>query len=114
MIVAPDRVTISKLLGLVGSHHDGEALAAARKAHQLVTTAGMTWSEILGVADAQPELEISHVAIARDLLQRGRGIITQWERGFLIGVMGFKALKPKQIEMLDTLAAKIEAAGADL
>ena len=42
-----DRDRLAKLLGLVGSAHDGEALAAARKAHALITAAGMTWGEVI-------------------------------------------------------------------
>ena len=38
---AADR--LAKLLGMIGSQHDGEALAAARKAHQCLHQLGLTW-----------------------------------------------------------------------
>mgnify|MGYP001350335476 CR=1 FL=1 len=110
-LTASDRSTISKLLGLIGSHHDAEALAAARKAHQLVQERGATWPDVLGLDDTPgPPPELYHVTLARELLGRGKGIITPWEKQFLIGIMGFKILKPKQIETLDAIAAKIDAA----
>lgn len=114
-LTATDRATVAKLLGLVGSHHDSEALAAARKAHQLVTRNGSTWPEILGLEHVEPEPEPTppappHIALARELLGRGKSVITNWERNFLIGIMAFKSLKPKQIETLEAVAAKINAA----
>ncbi len=38
-----------KLLGMLGSQHDGEALAAARKAHALVRDSGHTWAELVSL-----------------------------------------------------------------
>ena len=42
-ISATARSTVAKLLGLIGSHHDAEALAAARKANQILEAHGTTW-----------------------------------------------------------------------
>ncbi|MCA8908258.1 MAG: hypothetical protein KDA49_09400 [Rhodospirillaceae bacterium] len=42
-----DRERLEKLLGLMSSPHDGEALAAARKADALVRSAKLTWAEVL-------------------------------------------------------------------
>ena len=105
-----DRSMLSKVLGMLGSSHDGEALAAARKACQLVQERGATWPEVLGLNDMeQPSPEPYHLTLARELLGRGKGIITRWERDFLLGIMGHKILKQKQIETLDGIAAKIDA-----
>ena len=49
-----DRARLEKLLGLLGSPHDGEALAAARKADALVRAAGLTWREVLAGPDQPP------------------------------------------------------------
>src|SRR5262245_19973274 len=38
---------LAKILGRLGSSHDGEVLAAARKAHELLSRAGITWGELL-------------------------------------------------------------------
>lgn len=50
-IQGADRERLIKLLSLSGSPHDGEALAAIRKANGLLTANNTTWSEVI----AQPE-----------------------------------------------------------
>jgi hypothetical protein len=45
-----DFTLLEKLLRMLGSEHDGEALNAARLADKLVTNSGLTWAMIL--ADA--------------------------------------------------------------
>ena len=50
---ALDRALLVKLLGMIGSAHDGEALAAARKADGIVKSAGMTWLEVLDGAPSR-------------------------------------------------------------
>lgn len=103
-----DRSTVAKLLGLIGSQHDAEALAAARKAHQLVTQHGATWQTVFGIEP--PPAEADHAVLARDLMARGKPALTIWERNFLIGIMAFKTLKPKQVEILDAIISKVDAA----
>ena len=49
-----DRALLEKLLGMIGSPHDGEALAAARKADALVRRAGLTWPDVLAGRDQPP------------------------------------------------------------
>jgi hypothetical protein len=43
-----DRERLAKLLGIIGSSFDAEALSAARRANELVHEAKMTWHEVLG------------------------------------------------------------------
>ena len=43
-----DRERLAKLLGMIGSSFDAEALSAARRANELVHEASMTWREVLG------------------------------------------------------------------
>lgn len=107
-LTSSDRSMLAKLLGLVGSAHDGEALAAARKAHALVAARGITWPDLLGLDDRPPEPD--HVALARDLLGRGKGICTDWEMKFLRGVLGFKTLSTHQRQTLDGIHDKVNAA----
>lgn len=108
MMTSSDRVTVAKLLGLIGSAHDAEALAAARKAHELVKARGITWPDLLGL-DAMPP-EVEHVALARDLLGKGRTICTPWELRFLRGILAFKTLSPSQQDTLDGIREKVAAA----
>lgn len=112
-----DRSTIAKLLGLIGSDHDAEALAAARKANELVKARNGTWPEVLGLGEAPPTPpppEADHVALARDLLGKGRGVCTRWEMDFLRGVLAFKTLSDQQQRTLNGIREKVEAATADM
>ena len=111
-LTASDRSTIAKLLGLVGSNHDAEALAAARKAHELVKARGITWPDLLGLDALPPEAD--HVVVARDLLGKGRGIITRWEAQFLRGILAFKALSDHQRQTLDGIREKVLASAMDV
>ena len=38
-----------KLLGMLGSHHDGERAAAGLKAHEFVHQLGLRWTDIIRV-----------------------------------------------------------------
>jgi len=42
-----DRDKLAKVLGMLGSSHDGEALAAARTADSLIRETGLTWQRVL-------------------------------------------------------------------
>lgn len=46
--MALNRQQLAKILELMGSVHDGEALAAARRAHMLVKNSGVSWETLLG------------------------------------------------------------------
>jgi hypothetical protein len=46
--LAPDALErLIKLLGMLGSSHDGERAAAGLKAHELLRRHGLTWSDVL-------------------------------------------------------------------
>ena len=42
-----NRIQLVKILELLGSSHDGEALSAARRAHSLIKAGGEPWEELL-------------------------------------------------------------------
>jgi hypothetical protein len=46
-----DRDKLAKMLGMLGSRHDGEVAAAGRSACTLLEDAGTTWSEVLTSPD---------------------------------------------------------------
>lgn len=46
-----DRDKLAKMLGMLGSRHDGEVTAAGRSAHILLKDAGATWTEVLAPPD---------------------------------------------------------------
>lgn len=59
--MALNRQQLAKILELMGSAHDGEALAAARRAHMLVKNSGESWEGLLG---SLPVPSVSAVASA--------------------------------------------------
>jgi len=44
-----DRRRLVKVLGMLGSRHDGEALNAARTAHAMLAQAKIRWEDLLGI-----------------------------------------------------------------
>ena len=103
-----DLQKIAKLLGLVGSDHDAEALAAARKAHQLICEHGMTWNDVFGCKE-QSKTGPAHHDLARELMT-AKTLLTGFERNFLIGIMGHASLSVKQAETLESISAKVALA----
>ena len=54
-----------KLLGMVGSERDGEALNAARLADKMVHEAGLTWaSVVVGANGASPVVDLEAISKA--------------------------------------------------
>jgi hypothetical protein len=53
--LGPDALErLIKLLGMLGSAHDGERAAAGLKAHELIRRYGLTWSDILLATPSSP------------------------------------------------------------
>ena len=52
---------LSKILGLLGSDHDGEVLAAARKANEFLRSLRLTWRDVI----AMPAPDWRHIAQSR-------------------------------------------------
>jgi hypothetical protein len=98
------RRRLAIVLGMAGSAHDGEALAAARRAEALRARAGLTWADVLGV---QPAADPHDLIIW--CLDRAE-CLTAWQHEFLLSLRGFTVVSPKQRAILDRIAAKIEAA----
>ena len=51
-----DRERLIKLLGLLGSDHNGEIAAAGRTADALIRDAGVTWADVMAPETVQREL----------------------------------------------------------
>jgi hypothetical protein len=92
MIAPLDRERLAKLLGLLGSEHDGEILAAAHRADALVRGAGLTWRDVL--VRALPQITAVGFAAVDDITfclrhrhwlteQAARFVVSVREQGFL-------------------------------
>lgn len=108
-----DRDRLARVLGMLGSAHDGEALAAARQAERLRAEAGLTWNEIVIPRPAAPPQarQVKSVTDAiRFVLQHG-DLLTAWERDFVrsIATQSYP-VSPKQIAVLERLMQKAQRA----
>lgn len=106
-----DLQKLAKLLGMLGSAHDGEVLAAARKAHNLLTAKGASWYDVLAIPETIQQAAPAHHALARELLAHKRRL-TNWERTFLRGILDFSTLTTEQADKLEEIRAKVEASVA--
>lgn len=110
-VQSSDLQKLAKLLGMVGSKHDGEAIAAARKADEMVKRIGATWENILVVPVVEDNVadHPAHCFDAQRLLQDGKGILTVFERKFLIGILSYKKLTEPQVKTLNGIRLKVHA-----
>src|SRR5512135_1224870 len=106
---------LSKLLGMLGSVHDGEALTAARLADRLVRDQlRLSWGEVLlpqvqGASGPDPPRRwrepVTWQEAAR-LAGQWPEALTAWERGFLVSVIRSPRPSAKQLAILDRLVRK--------
>jgi hypothetical protein len=90
---------------MLGSEHDGEALAAARMAERMRRALGLSWGELMG-AEAPAEAEGWRATVAR--CQTHSGLLTPWERAFLATLAGYGATPTaRQLHTLAGIAAKV-------
>lgn len=109
-----DRVRLARVLGLLGSNHDGEVVNAGRIANDMVRAADMTWGEVLGdqgrALTRLSEAEDDFAAEARHMLDLGvmLGALTDWEIGFLRSIQHWSgALTERQQMFYDRLRDKV-------
>lgn len=99
---------LSKVLGMLGSAHDGERASAAQKAAELLRELGMTWAEVIAPAKlpVSPDRPSGlHQEITRCL---SSGVISSWERRFLLSLSGRRYLSAKQHAILADIIAKVQ------
>jgi hypothetical protein len=114
----PDRERLAKLLGMLGSEHQGERDAAGLAAHRLVTASGLTWSSIVCIPQSEP----MHAHHADPLNWRATAtrarqfehLINKWEFEFLAGLPRFPRLSAKQRGTLLAIVSRLRACGCSL
>jgi hypothetical protein len=110
-----ERGRLSRLLGMLGSHHDGEVVTAGRMAHSLISASHMTWPELLGVSDAPTPTtrEWREPRCKNDILDRCADfahVLSPWERQFVLSVAARKRLSAKQAAVIDRILDKVRFA----
>ena|SRR5438552_2098211 len=108
-----------KLVGMLGSAHEGERANAAALATRMLRDAGMNWHEFLdkiavpvpaefAVSLSRPRFRhtaYNHAEAADLCLLHGRGL-SSWEKGFLGSTQDFHRLSAKQQDVLARLCEK--------
>lgn len=56
-----DRPRLKKLLGLLGSHHDGEVLNAARRIDAMIRDSALTWDQLIADDAAPPGSDLERI-----------------------------------------------------
>lgn len=107
MAAALDREKLARVLGMLGSDHDGEIAAAGRAAAALVRQAGLTWPDIL--QHQRPALLAARGDDAVAFCLRHGDVLTDWEQHFLASLKRQRyAVTDKQHEVVDQIVEKIE------
>jgi hypothetical protein len=115
-----ERDRLARLLGMVGSVHDGEALAAARLADKLVRRCGLTWADVFAppepaLAPSSGNLLIGWPAQWRSAVRmcgRYETSLGDRERSFLQSLATYKRRpSPKQLTWLRSIAERMIEAG---
>lgn len=125
--LAPDKKKLLiKLLGMMGSAHDGEVLAAARKAQALVRECGVTWEDVMQTVydDLEAVVEKAFSAGHRDGYEAGKRFrpltwqafahqlksedLSAWEENFVTGFIakGWGRPTEKQQAVFQRMADK--------
>jgi hypothetical protein len=122
-----DRIRLARVLEMIGSSFDGEALVAARRAHALVKGEGLTWEDLLS-GDELQQLRVECKRLRQELARVRTSewvepesvseklercveyseCLTDWERTFVKSLVGWRGrLTPKQASRLAALLLKV-------
>ena len=110
------RQRLARVCGLLGSDHDGEALAAARQAEKLRKKLGLTWDELLVPPTRQrskglPPEELTDWQAACLFCLEHFQSLTRWELDFVSKVARYtRSPSAKQWIILHRLVAKCRSA----
>jgi hypothetical protein len=109
---------LAKVLGMLGSDHDGEVVTAGRRAHAMVKGAGLTWPEVIGPGlSSKPEpsrpgrrwREAGSASDRAALCLQWSEVLTAWETDFCRSLVCRRRISPKQTAVLARVAHKVEA-----
>ncbi len=101
---------LGKVLGLLGSEHDGERAAAAAKAHAMLVAAGVTWADLAKAVVKRPERKMPEMGTwrqtCRDCLMHQKDL-RAWEKTFLADLPKFQRISTKQRYALNEIAIRL-------
>jgi hypothetical protein len=107
-----------KLLGMLGSDHDGERAAAAAKASELVRAHGLTWLDVIPTAPTSYRHEHTKRSngdagadwrTMRDFCAQRSSLLRSREQEFIDDINGWHgALTPKQSDWLIAIYTRVK------
>lgn len=107
-----DRDRLVKLLGLLGSDHDGERANAAAAADRLVRAAGLTWRDLI-LPELPQSVRRPAVKDALAFVLARQSLLTAWERKFCVSLYTqHSAATDKQAAILAQIVEKCRLAEA--
>ena len=107
-----------KVLGMLGSVHDGEVAAAGRRADAMVKGTGLSWDEVITpaapalVPPRRPQRRWHRPTSPSDtaaLCLQWPEVLTDWETNFCRSIVGRRRISAKQTVVLERIARKVEA-----
>ena len=108
----PDRERLAKLLGMLGSDHQGERDAAGLAAHRLVKASGMVWADVVCIPQTSSREEVRRPETSphswQSLAMACRQfplLLDKWEAEFTFGLTRFPRLSAKQSGKLTAIVS---------
>jgi hypothetical protein len=109
---------LGRVLGLLGSAHDGEVVAAGRTADRMVRASGLTWHDVVAHPPvAAPRFDPIPFGDAGEIkfCLRWAHRLTEWEATFIVSIRDHRRpLTTRQrnclARIVDRLRARAEAA----
>ncbi|MGX1352998.1 hypothetical protein AB7M49_006607 [Bradyrhizobium elkanii] len=98
-----------KLLGMLGTSHDGERAAAGLKAHQFLIRLGLSWRDVIGAPSLVPagEPEVSWIEMVDGCLAAGDWL-TEKEADFVNSLRRWRRKPtPRQMEWLVAIFERV-------
>lgn len=110
-----ERDKLVRVLGMLGSTHDGERAAAGRLATKLLKTAGRTWDEVV-IDNSRPAAtaagsEITRRTSAMAVCAGHQSALTEWEARFLASIRRRRTLTERQMATLLKIATELPGRG---
>jgi hypothetical protein len=103
----PDRTRLVRLLGMLGSDHQGERANAGALADRFIRERELTWEQVVASEGQQQSQSRTWHDVVADC-QRQPARLSQWERGFLASISAWRgSLTRKQQAKLEDIAARL-------
>ncbi|MEI8396889.1 MAG: hypothetical protein WCF85_19310, partial [Rhodospirillaceae bacterium] len=102
-----------KVLALLDSSYDGEALTAARLAARLVNNANLSWDDVIrGAGRDNRPIAASEPAVADwrrviSIIERSSRVLAPWEHQFINALKQLSRISDKQRRALGVLCRKV-------